>query len=120
MKATNVSAFISDLDGNQFEADLGKILSSVGAAVVDFDGEGQVNLTFKMKRIGASHQVNICHAIKYERPTSRGKSSETTKGSTAMYVQAEGLTFFPSTAGQGSLLNKSGNAEQGMPPKADR
>jgi hypothetical protein len=119
MKSTDVTQFVNDLDGGQFEADLGKILTATGIAVCDFEGDGEVTIKLKMKRIGNSNQVNIKHHVSYTKPTSRGKSSEKTEGETAMYVSAtQGMTFFPSRGDQGSLLDKSGAGKPGgeMPP----
>lgn len=118
MKNTDVSQFICDLDGSQFEADLGKILTAVGIAVADHDGAGEVNIKLKMKRIGQSNQVNIKHIINYKKPTSRGEQTEKTEGETAMYVSArQGMTYFPSREGQGALINKSGDPNPEMPPE---
>lgn len=119
MKSTNTTQFIEDLDGGQFDADLGKILTAVGIATCDFDGTGEVTIKMKMKRIGQSNQVNIHHKIAYSKPTSRGVQTESTQGQTAMYVSAQqGMTFFPSRENQGSLIGKGGDAMPGgeMPP----
>lgn len=119
MKSTDVPQFIADLDGNQMEADLGKILTAVGIAVCDHDEKGEVTIKLKMHRIGASNQVNIKHAISYSKPTSRGHQTEKTEGETAMYVSAtQGMTYFPSREKQGSLIDKTGSATPGgqMPP----
>lgn len=47
---TDVSEFISDLDGGILEQKLSIILSEVAAAVVDLNKSGQVSLNFNMKR----------------------------------------------------------------------
>jgi hypothetical protein len=120
MKSTNTAQFIEDLDGGQFEADLGKILTAVGIAACDHDGPGEITIKLKMKRIGQSNQVNINHRITYSAPTSRGQQSESTGGETAMYVSAtQGMTFFPSRENQGSLIGKGGEVHPGgnMPPR---
>lgn len=120
MKSTDVNQFISDLDGGQLEADLGKILTATGIAVCDFDGDGEVIIKLAVKRIGNSNQVNIKHLVSYTKPTSRGKQSEKTAGETAMYVSAsQGMTFFPSRGNQGTLLSKNGESSNGgeMPPQ---
>lgn len=120
MKSTDIQSFIADLDGGQFEADLGKILTAVGIAACDHGGTGEVTIKLKMKRIAQSNQVNIKHHISYIKPTSRGMQSEKTEGETPMYVSAtQGMTFFPSREKQGSLLGKAGDARPGgeMPPQ---
>jgi hypothetical protein len=120
MKHTDVSAFIADLDGGQLEALLGKVLTTVGLAVCEHDGKGEVTLKLKMDRIGNSNQINIGHFVSYDMPTSRGHISEKTSGVTAMYCSAtQGMTYFPSREKQGSLLDKTGKATPGghMPPE---
>jgi hypothetical protein len=121
MKPTDVGQFIADLDGNQLEAGLGVILTTVGIAVCDHDATGEVTIKLKIKRIGNSNQVNIQHTLAYSKPTSRGEQKEKTTGETAMYVSAtQGMTYFPSRENQGSLLGKDGSAAPGghMPPTA--
>lgn len=126
MKNTDVSQFITDLDGGQFEADLGKILTAVGIAVADHGKKGKITIDLNLSRIGQSNQVNIKHKISYQRPTSRGDQSEKSGGETALYVSAtQGMTFFPSREGQGALVGKDGATQPGgeMPPgrtKTDR
>jgi hypothetical protein len=111
MKDTDVGHFISDLDGGQLEATLGKVLTAVGIAVCEHEGKGDITLKLKMSRIGQSNQVNIKHSVSYAKPTSRGNLSEKTEGETAMYVSStQGMTYFPARENQGSLLDKNGSA----------
>lgn len=119
MKQTDIQQFVEDLDGGQFSADLGTILTAVGIAVCEHGAPGDVTIRLKLKQIGKSNQVNIRHEIAYERPTARGKVSEKSGGETAMYVSAsQGMTFFPSREGQGALFGRNGEANPGgsMPP----
>ena len=52
MKQTDIQQFVEDLDGGQFSADLGKILTAVGIAVCDHSAGGEVTIKLKMKQIG--------------------------------------------------------------------
>lgn len=111
MNNTPVGQFFEDLDGSQFERELGKVLSAVSAAVVDHNKTGEVKITLKMKQIGGSHQIQVEHSLAYERPTARGKQTEKSTGITPMYVGAGGITFFPDN--QGQLLGKTGQVASG-------
>lgn len=93
---TNVPEFIEALDGGVFEEKISRILSDVAGAVIDHNDKGQVILQLDLKRIGESDQVQIDHAIKYKRPTSKGHVSEVNTTTTPMYVGARGtLSFLP-------------------------
>lgn len=109
MKSTDTATFITDLDGGAFERELGRVLSLVAAATVDHNKTGEVSIQLKMKRIGSSNQIQIEHTAGFVRPTSRGKQKETYTGTTAMYVTADGLHFYPTNGNQGMMLDKGGN-----------
>lgn len=110
--STNVEQFLADLDGGVFAEQLSAILSDVGGAVIDHDKSGKVIIELDFKRIATSHQVNITHTLKYERPTARGAVSEKAKTATPMYVGARGmLTFYPEK--QGQMFTKCGELAEG-------
>lgn len=98
---TKVGKFIEDLDGGVFEEKLSQILSDVAGAVIDQGKLGKVDISFTIKQIGNSHQVQIDHTLKYKRPTSRGSMSEDNTTSTPMHVGSRGaLTFFAENQAQ--------------------
>lgn len=100
---TDVTQFISELDGGVFEEKLSKILSDVAAAVIDQDKAGKVSIDLSLKRIGTSYQVAIEHTLKYVRPTAKGKIAEENKTETPMHVGKGGaMTLFPEDAFPGN------------------
>ena len=109
---TKVETFMADLDGGVFEQKLSHMLSETAAAVIDHNRQGEVVIKLKMKRIGESHQVQIDHSLKYNRPTSRGSVQEDNVTTTPMYVGTGGaLTFFPEN--QVPMFDKKGQIANG-------
>lgn len=109
---TNVEQFLADLDGGVFQEQLSAILSQVGGAVIDNGKSGKVVIELDFKRIATSHQVNITHTLKYQRPTARGVVSEKSKTETPMYVGVRGaMTFYPEK--QGQMFDKGGKPAEG-------
>ena len=105
--ATDVSEFITDLDGGMFDRKLSVALSEVAAKVVDTDKAGEVQLKFSFKRIPGTMQVHVAHTLKYVKPTEDGKLTEEESRTTALHVGKYGkLTLAPES--QLSFLNKSG------------
>lgn len=74
--STKVDSFIEDLNGGVFKEQLSAILSQVAGAVVDHGRKGKITVELDLKQIGSSHQVEVFHNLKYQRPTSRGSISE--------------------------------------------
>lgn len=115
MSSTNVTEFIGDLDGGVFEQKLGAMLSEVAGAVVDHGDKGksgQVQITFDLKRIGQSCQVEVKHKLSFNRPTMHGKSSEEEQLMTPMHVGTGGkLTIFPEN--QDQMFGKDGSINKG-------
>lgn len=104
---TDVSEFITDLDGGALATRLGRIISEVAGAVVDNDKKGSVNLQLNLSRIGTSYQVKVDHKLSYTRPTANGKFSEEHGTSTPMHVNTGGrLTLFPEN--QSQMFTKTG------------
>lgn len=101
--ATDVSEFITDLDGGVFERVLSQALSETAAAAVDHGKVGEVTVKFKVERIQGTHQVRLQHDVKFKKPTSMGSASEETSGATVLFVGKYGAL----SLAQPSLLEKS-------------
>lgn len=94
--ATDVSEFITDLDGGVFDRKLSIALSQVAAATVDNDKVGEVSVKFSFKRIPGTAQVHCEHTLKFSRPTADGKAGEEEKRITPLHVGKFGrLTIAP-------------------------
>lgn len=93
---TNIEQLTEELDGGAFMARVGRALSEAAAGCVNHRQKGEVTVTFKIKPIGDSRQVEIDHTVTFVEPTPRGKRTETHTTSTPMYVTSKGkLTLFP-------------------------
>lgn len=97
MKPTDTSEFMNSLNAGVFAQQLGRALSDVAAGVVEYGKQGQVVVTFKLKQIGQSHQVNVSHTLDYVEPTKRGKRREDITTETPLYVTEQGLELFLTT-----------------------
>ena len=105
--ATDVTEFISDLDGGQFERMLSIALSQSAAATVDNGKLSEVTVKLKIKPISGTHQVHVEHMLVYRKPTATGKSSEETTQTTTLHVGKNGkLSLVPDT--QLPLLMRDG------------
>lgn len=105
MKPTDPGEFIANLNAGVFANQLGKALSAVAGAVVDFGKKGQVKVTFDVSQIGESHQVKIAHKLEYTEPTKRGSRREDTALETPMFVTENGLQLFADNP-SGQLFKK--------------
>ncbi len=89
---------ITDSGGGEFEARADTALRLVAQAVIAHGKTGEVNLRFKLHRIGESNQVRLEHIVEMSKPTARGKATETDGSETVMYVARDGtVTLFPDT-----------------------
>ena len=105
--ATDVSEFLTDLDGGMLDRKLSIALSQCAAASVDHDKVGEVSLTFKFKRIPGTHQVHCEHTLKFTKPTPDGKAGEEEKRSTPLHVGKFGrLSIAPEN--QLAFLDRTG------------
>lgn len=105
--ATDVSEFISDLDGGIFERKLSIALSQVAAASVDHDKAGEVSITFSFKKIPGTTQVHCAHKLKFVKPTLDGKAGEEEARTTPLFVGKFGkLMLAPEN--QMSFLDRQG------------
>lgn len=90
--ATDVPELLSDLDAGMFEMVLSQSLSKVAASVVDHGTNGSkvrtgsVKVEFTFEHIKGTHQVIAAHRISFTAPTSMGKASEETDGTTVLHV----------------------------------
>jgi hypothetical protein len=109
---TDVTEFITDLDGGVFVQKIAEALSDVAAGVVDHAKKGKVVLSFSIARVGNSHQVTVEHELSYKKPTARGEASETNKTQTGMWVGPRGaLALFQPN--QNQMFDRSGQAITG-------
>lgn len=93
---TDVSEFIQELDGGNFEHKLSVALSTVAAKSIDYDKVGEVNIKFSFKKIPGTSQVHCEHTLKFVSPTMDGKSGEEEKRTTPLFVGKFGkLTIAP-------------------------
>lgn len=106
---TDVSAFITDLDGGQFDRMLSVALGQVAAGVVDNNKVGEVAVKFTIERIPGTHQVNVKHSLKFSKPTADGKAGEEATRKTVMHVGKNGVM---------SLVPLNQMNLTGMPAKA--
>lgn len=105
-KTTNTEQLLQDLDGGVFAEKIGRALSEAATGTVLTGKRGEVTVTFKLKRIGESSQVECAHAIKYLIPTEKGKITEENTTSTPLHVGQRGaLTLFPN-ATQAPLFDR--------------
>ncbi len=84
--ATDVSEFITDLDGGVFDRKMSVALSQVAASVVDNNRAGKVTVEFVFKRIPGTAQVHCGHTLKFVKPTMDGEASEKESRTTALHV----------------------------------
>lgn len=106
--ATDVSEFVTDLDGGQFDRMLSIALSKTAAAVIDREKKGKVSITLDFEHIKGTHQVRIAHVVKYQHPTMSGKTAEEANGATVLHVGRYGAL----SLAQPSLLEK--DRQQGL------
>lgn len=102
---TDVSEFLTDLDGGVFDRKLSVALSQVAAAVVDNGRVGEVNIKLSFARIEGTSQVACTHVLKFNKPTMDGKSGEEEKRVTVFHVGKFGrITLAPEN--QMSFIDK--------------
>lgn len=94
MKPTDTNEFLNSLNAGIFAQQLGRALSDVASGCIEHSKQGQVTITFKLKQIGQSNQVNVSHTLDYVQPTKRGKRREDTTLDTPLYVTQNGLELF--------------------------
>ena len=110
---TEVNQFMNDLDGGVFVDKLSRILSDVAAGVMDHGRKGSVTLSFEIKRVADTYQVNIDHKITHKKPTAKGDITENNTTVTLMHVSEGGrMTLFPVSQvpkGQEHMFHEDGS-----------
>lgn len=92
----SISDLIEDLDAGIFAQKVTTALAESALGVVSTGKKGKVTLTFDLARIGDANQVQVTHALKYVKPTSKGRVIEEDATSTPLHVGPRGhLTLFP-------------------------
>lgn len=93
---TDVTQFLSEIDAGRLEAQLGHALSLCGRALLENDGTSKITLSFDLKRVAGSGQIQVASKMQYKHPTRAGELSEMCKGNTLMHVGRGGrLSFMP-------------------------
>lgn len=98
-KNPTIEETLGELDAGLFMQQVDAALKEVAIGVITTDKKkGSVQITLELSRIGESHSVTVAHALKYNKPTRRGKSTEEMTTETPMYVNNLGyLTISPQT-----------------------
>lgn len=95
---TNFAELLGELDAGTLQKRIEMALSDTALGVVTTGKTGKVTLTFTMKQVGESNQVNIDHKVDFSQPTHRGNRSEDHTTSSALYVGGRGaLTILPNS-----------------------
>lgn len=92
------SQLVGDLDAGIFEQKVTTAVAEAALGVVTTGKKGRVVLTFDIKRIGDSNQVELTHGLRYVKPTNKGKVTEEDTTATPLHVGPRGhLTLFPAS-----------------------
>lgn len=86
----DIATLMEEMDAGVFAERVARALAETAAAVVDTGKKGKVTITFDIKRISSSQQVDIKHCVKYSLPTHKGSVVEDNTTSTPMYVGVRG------------------------------
>lgn len=106
-KTTDIATLFHDLDAGVFAQRLDAAMRDVALGVVHTGKKGKVTIQLDLERIGDSNQVTCTHAIKFAKPTSKGKAMEEATTKTPLHVGTGGaLSLFPET--QGALFDRTG------------
>jgi len=105
MKPTDTNEFLNSLNAGIFAQQLGRALSDVASGCIEHSKQGQVTITFKLKQIGQSNQVNVSHTLDYLEPTKRGKRREDTTLDTPLCLR-RGSTIFSVTNQPTQMISK--------------
>lgn len=89
---------IGEFDAGVFEDKVTAALREAAQGAIAHRKKGKVTLTFDLKPIGDSNQVNVTHSLRYVKPTAKGQLTEEDATSTPMHVARSGhLSIFPDT-----------------------
>lgn len=93
---TNFEELLPELDGGVFVQKIGRAISDAAVGAVGTGKKATVTVTFTLRQIGESSQVQMDHAIKYVVPRQRGRTVEEDTTATPLHVGPRGrLTLFP-------------------------
>ena len=96
MKQDQLYDLFGELDAGVFIQKVTRALTEVALGAVTTSKVGKVVLTFDVKQIGTSNQVNVHHSLKFIKPTPNGRVTEENKTETPVYVGVGGvLTILP-------------------------
>jgi hypothetical protein len=110
-KTTDIATLFHDLDAGIFAQRLDAAMRDVALGVTSTGKKGKVTIVLDLERIGDSSQVTCTHAIKFIKPTTKGKATEEAVTKTPLHVGTGGaLSLFPET--QVDMFHRDGaNAE---------
>lgn len=95
-KTTDITTLFHDLDAGIFAQRLDAAMRDTALGVVTTGKKGKVTIVLDLERIGDSSQVTCTHAIKYAKPTAKGKATEEAITKTPLHVGTGGvLSLFP-------------------------
>lgn len=93
---TDVNELLDDLDAGVFREKIARALSDAAAGCVQHGKAAKVVLSFDLKQIADSRQVDMSHKLTYSIPTAKGKRGEENTTKTPLYVGTRGkLSLFP-------------------------
>lgn len=96
------------LDAGMVQKKLTEALANAAIGTVNFDKQGEVILSFKIKRMSETGQVDIAHGVKSVVPTANGKITEENTTHSAMWVHTSGLVTVTSEK-QGDIFDVEKN-----------
>lgn len=95
-KDRDIAEFLHELDAGVFPKKVVAALQEVASGVHDWDKQGEVTITMKVKPMNGGQQLMVEHDLKWVAPTKRGKKATNDTTHTPMYVGAGGwLTLYP-------------------------
>lgn len=95
-KTTDIAQLFHDLDAGIFSQRLDAAMRDVALGVTTTGKKGSVTIKLDLERIGDSNQVTCTHAIKFLKPTAKGKATEEAVTKTPLHVGTGGaLSLFP-------------------------
>lgn len=93
---TQFSELLNDLDAGVFDQKVTAAVAEAALGVVSTGKKGKVVITLDLKRIGDSNQIELSHALRYVKPTTKGKVTEEDSTATPLHVGPRGdLSLFP-------------------------
>ncbi|OOG61416.1 hypothetical protein B0E46_15670 [Rhodanobacter sp. B04] len=108
MQQDQLYDLLGELDAGVFIQKVTRALTEVALGAVTTNKAGKVVLTFDVKQIGTSNQVNVHHSLKFIKPTPNGRVTEENKTETPVYVGVGGvLTSLPEK--QEKMFDKDGS-----------